>query len=278
VGYNSINTNVGAMAAIATFHAINAEMAEVQLRLTTGRKVNGPKDNPAIWAIAQNQRSEVQALDAVKDSLNRGGSVVDVAMSAAENVSDLLNQMKALAVSASDYPLGDPARTAINENYLALRKSIDTVVSNAGFGGVNLLSAGGTDKVRALANTKATSTIDVEHVDLSTTGALLSGLPPDLLGGLGANGVDAIADATRDVNLAISRLGTGSKALSTHLEFVEKQQDALEEGIGNLVDADLAKEAARWQALQVRQQLALVAMQIANQQPSLLLQLFQFRR
>jgi flagellin len=278
VGYNSINTNVGAMAAIATFHAINAEMAEVQLRLTTGRKVNGPKDNPAIWAIAQNQRSEVQALDAVKDSLNRGVSVVDVAMSAAENVSDLLNQMKALAVSASDYPLGDPARTAINENYLALRKSIDTAVSNAGFGGVNLLSAGGTDKVRALANTKATSTIDVEHVDLSTTGALLSGLPPDLLGGLGANGVDAIADATRDVNLAISRLGTGSKALSTHLEFVEKQQDALEEGIGNLVDADLAKEAARWQALQVRQQLALVAMQIANQQPSLLLQLFQFRR
>ena len=278
MAYNSINTNVGAMVALQTFNAINAEMAEVQLRLTTGRKVNSVKDNPAIWAIAQNQRSEVRGLDAVKASLNRGISVVDVAMSAAETVSDLLNEMKALAVSASDFPMGDPSRQAINENYLALRKRIDTAVSNASFGGLNLLSAGGADRVRALANTSATSSIDVDHVDLSTTGALLAGMPPDLLGGLGAAGIDAINTATSGVNAAISRLGTGSKSLASHLAFVDKQQDVLEEGIGNLVDADLAKESARWQALQVRQQLAVMAMQIANQQPSLLLQLFQFRR
>src|SRR5690349_12248683 len=117
---NSINTNVAAMQALATFNAINAEMDEVQLRLATGKKVNGPKDNPSIWAIAQNQRGELKGLDAVKASLNRGQSVVSVAMSAAEQISDVLNDMKALAVSAQDYALTDPARLAINDNYQAL--------------------------------------------------------------------------------------------------------------------------------------------------------------
>lgn len=104
---------------------------------------------------------------------------------------------------------------------------------------------------------------------------MLTGLPADLLASLGPTGIADINTATDRVNAAVSRLGTGSKALANHLKFVDKQQDVIEEGIGNLVDADLAKEAARLQALQVRQQLALIAMRIANQQPSYLLQLFQ---
>lgn len=275
---NSINTNAGALVALQALNAINKEMDTVQLRISTGLKVSSPKDNPAIWAIAQNQRAEVRSLDSVKASLQRGVSIVGVAMTAATSVSDILNEMRALAVSATDFAIGDPSRTAINENYLALRKQIDTVVSNAGFGNINLLSAGGTDKVSALANTRATSTIDVDHIDLSTTGATLSGLPIDLLGGLGPTGVADIGSATSAVNLALGRLGTGSKALESHLAFVEKQQDALEIGIGNLVDADLARESARLQALQVRQQLAVMALQISNNQSSFLLQLFRTGR
>ena len=273
--FNSINTNVAAMQAIWAFNTINSEMAEVQMRLTTGRKVNSPKDNPSVWAIAQNQRAEVRALDSVRSSLQRGMAIVETAITAGEGISDVLNEMKALAVSAQDYALTDPARAAINDSYLALRKQIDTAVSNAGFNGANLLSAGGTDRVRALANTKATATIDVDHVDLSTGGAALAGIPADLLGGLGAGGIDALNTGISAVNAAVSKLGTGSKSLESHLKFTDKLQDTLEAGIGNLVDADLAKESARWQALQVRQQLALIAMRIANQQPSYLLQLFQ---
>ncbi len=274
MGYNSINTNVGAMVAIQTFNAINVEMAQVLLRITTGRKVNSARDSPAIWAIAQNQRSEVMGLDAVKASLNRGQGAVGVAITAGESVSDLLIEMKAKAVSALDYPLGDPSRQALDDEYQALRKQIDTVVSNADFGGINLLSAGGTGRVRALANTSASSTIDVDHIDMSTTGALLAGLPANLQAGLGVGGIDAINTAMQGVNAGVSRLDTGSKALETHLTFVGKLQDTLEQGISNLVDADLAKEAARFEALKVRQQLSMIAMRIANQQPSLLLQLF----
>jgi flagellin len=273
---NSINTNVAAMQAIAAFNAINVELLETQTRIATGRRVNSAKDDPALWAIAQNQRGEVRALEAVKGSLQRGMGVVEIAITAGESISDLLNEMKALAVAAQDYALTDPARAALNDNYLSLRRQIDRTVSNATFGGANLLAAGGTDRVRALANTSATSTIDVDHVDLSTGGAALAGLPTDLLGGMTATAVADITTATSNVNAAVSKLGTGAKALENHLKFVDRQQDAFEAAIGNLVDADLAKESARLQALQVRQQLALVAMRIANQQPSYLLQLFRF--
>ncbi|HEX7943741.1 MAG TPA: flagellin [Phenylobacterium sp.] len=271
---NSINTNESALMALQTFAAINAEMAEVQMRITTGKKVNSAKDNPAIWAIAQNERAEVGSLNAVKASLQRGQSAVGVAITAAETVSDLLNELKSRAVAAADYPIGDPARTQLNEDYIALKKQIDTAVNTADFGGLNLVSAGGTGQVRALANTSATMTIDVNHIDLSTTGALLSGLPADLLGGLGPTGLSDITTAISGVNNAIAHLGTGSKALDSHLAFVGKQQDALEVGIGNLVDADLAKESAKLQSLQTKQQLGVQALSIANQSSQSVLSLF----
>ena len=271
---NSVNTNVGAIVALQSLNAINVEMMQVQRRISTGLRVASAKDNPAIWAIAQNQRAESRGLDAVMASLQRGQSIAGVAMAAGESISDILAEMKSLALSAQDYDPADPARTAINENYLALRRRIDVAAANAEFDGVNLISAGGTGQVRALANTSATDTINVDHVDLSTTGSLLSGIRADLLGVITPADSDNLATAMKSVNSAVARLGTGSKSLDMHLKFVGKLQDAVDMGIGNLVDADLAKESARLQALQVRQQLAIISLRIANDAPSMLLQLF----
>ena len=148
------------------------------------------------------------------------------------------------------------------------------MANNAEFGGINLISAGGSDQVRALANSRATETIDVAHIDLSMSGAALSGLPADLMGALGQTEIDAMTAGITAVNSAVSRLGTGGKALDTHLAFISKLQDTVDAGVGRLVDADIAKESARLQALQVRQQLAIHALGIANSQPSMLLQLF----
>jgi flagellin len=274
----SINTNVAAMQALEQLSSIEADLARSQQRITTGLKVSSPKDDPAIWAIAQNQRAQVSSLDAVKDSLARGQSAVGVAMTAGETVSDLLGHMQSLAISAQGYSLGDPSRQTLDDEYQALKRQIDMTVSSADFNGVNLLSAGGTGQVRAIASADGKSTIDVNHVDMSTGGPLLAGLPSDLMAGLGSTAVDDIQTAAKGVNSAIASLGTGSKALETHMTFIGKLQDTLQAAIGNLVDADLAKESAQFQALQVRQQLAIRALQIANQQPSILLQLFQSAR
>ena len=272
---NSINTNVSAMLALQALNAVNRELLTVQNRISTGKRIASAKDNPAIWAIAQNMRGDSRALDAVQASLQRGQSAVDVAMIAGESISDTLNQMKELVVAATDTSLTAESRAAINQQYLSLRKQIDRIANGAEFGGVNLLSSGSQGAVKALANAKGTDFIDVAHVDLTTGGTALSGLPADLAGAVGDAEVAAINAGIGAVNGAIGILGTGAKALDRHLTFISKMQDTIDASVGRLVDADLAKESARLQALQVRQQLAIQALAIANRQPSLLLQLFQ---
>src|SRR5882757_67197 len=88
---NSINTNVGAMIALQNLNATNTDLTTTQNRISTGLKINSAKDNGAIWAIAQNSRADVSALDSVKDSIQRGQSTVDVAMAAGQTISDILN-------------------------------------------------------------------------------------------------------------------------------------------------------------------------------------------
>ena len=99
---NSVNTNVGAMVALQNLNATNAQLATTQSRINTGLKVASAKDNGAIWAIAQNQRATSGSLDSVKESLQRGSSTVDVALSAGESISDLLLQMKQKALARVD--------------------------------------------------------------------------------------------------------------------------------------------------------------------------------
>jgi len=272
---NSVNTNVGAQIALQNLQVTNSELAQVQSRINTGKKVASAKDNGAVWAIAQNQRSEIGALNAVKDSLQRGQSATDVAIAAGETVSDLLLQLKEKALSATDETLNTAARDALNEDFKAIRDQITTVVDNAAFNGVNLLDGSQTAGFKALSNVSG-DTITVADEDLTLSGSIVT------LGGSDeidteTNASDALAliDASiSNVSASLARLGTGSKSLGTHLNFVTKLQDTLEAGVGNLVDADLAKESARLQALQTKQQLGVQALSIANSSTSILLGLF----
>ena len=271
---NSVNTNTGAMIALQSLNAINVEYAQVQRRISTGLKIGGPKDNPAIWAIAQNMRAESKSLDAVMSSLQRGQSIVDTALTAGETISDILSQMKEKALAATEAGLSTASRQALNDEYVALRRQIDLVASNASFDGVNLISAGSTGNIRALANTKASATIDIDHVDLSSTGAAVSGTLATLMGGVTSADIVALETSFQKVSAALSKLGVGAKSLDRQLEMSAKLQDTYDSGIGNLVDADMAKESARLKALEVKQQLAIQALRIANQAPSMLLALF----
>lgn len=271
---NSVNTNTGAMIALQSLNAINSEYAQVQRRISTGLKIASAKDNPAIWAIAQNMRGESKSLDAVMSSLQRGQSIVDTALTAGESISDILSQMKEKALAATESGLSTATRQALSDEYVALRKMINTVASNASFDGVNLISAGSTGNIRALADARASSSIDVDHIDLSTTGTAISSTLTGLMGGVATADIDALDAAIQKVSSALSKFGVGAKSLDRHLEMISKRQDTIDAGIGNLVDADLAKESARLKSLEVKQQLAIQALRIANQTPSLLLSLF----
>ncbi len=272
---NSVNTNVGAMIALQNLNATNAELAATQNRINTGKKVASAKDNGAIWAIAQGQRADVRALGAVRQSLDRGISAVDVAIAAGETVSDLLLQMKEKALAASDLSLKTADRAALNEDFMALRDQIASVVSNAEFNGINLLAAG-SPGFSALANASGSSNLTVGAEVMSLSGAIVTlGTGQVISTQTTASASLTLVDASiANVSAALARLGTKSKALATHASFVSKLMDTLEAGVGNLVDADLAKESARIQALQTKQQLGVQALGIANQAPQILVNLF----
>jgi len=272
---NSVNTNVGAMIALQNLNATNSDLAVTQNRINTGKKVSSVKDNGAIWAIAQGQRADIGALGAVKQSLDRGVAAVDVAIAAGETVSDLLLQLKEKALAATDASLKTAARAALNEDFEAMRDQIATVTNNAEFNGINLLKTGATG-FNALANAQgnATITVGAEVMALgSTTVSVATTQSIETLTKATAS-LTAVNNSIDAVSGALARLGTKSKALTTHVTFVGKLADSLESGVGNLVDADLAKESAKLQALQTKQQLGVQALSIANQTPQLVLSLF----
>lgn len=273
---NSVNTNQGAMIALQNLNTTNKELGVVQNRVNTGLKIANAKDNGAIWAIAQNQRAESTSLNAVVSSLQRGQSVVDVAMSAGTAISDILVQMKEKVLAATEAGLSTASKQALSDEYKSLRDQIDTIANNASFDGVNLISSLGTNSssIKAIANADASATIDIAHVVLSKSNAKIAATLTSLTGTVSAGNVKAVEDAIQDVSSALSKIGTGAKALDTHMTNVMKLQDTLDAGVGNLVDADLAKESARLQALQTKQQLGVQALSIANQSSGILLGLF----
>jgi len=274
---NSVNTNVGAMVALQNLSQTQSELATTENRINTGMKVASAKDNGAIWAIAQNQRAASGSLDAVKDSLQRSASTVDVAIAGGTAVSDLLLQMKQKALAASDSSLDQASRDALNQDFISLRDQIGKSVSNATFNGVNMIQSGGTT-IAALANDTGSSKITVQAQDLSLGGAALTAnlTSTSTIGTMtqASAMIGFIGTAIQNVSTALSNLGTGSKALASHLTFVGKLQDSIDAGVGNLVDADLAKESAKLTALQTKQQLGVQALSIANQSSQGVLSLF----
>jgi len=271
----SVHTNAGAMMALQALSGTNREVDEVQNRINTGFKVIGAEDNAAIYAIAQNMRADVGALNAVTQSLNRAISISDVALAAGEAISDLLVQMKEKVIAANDSSIDQASRDAYNEDFVALRDQIATIIQNAKFDGSNLID-GSVAQIEVLADAEAQNVITVIAENLSLSGTIMSITTTMSLATLtrASAVLTALESSITNVNAALARIGSTTKKLNTHEVFVGKLQDTLQTGIGNLVDADLAVESARLQGLQVKQQLGVQALSIANQQPQLILSLF----
>ena len=120
----SVNTNLGAMAALQSLNDTNRGLAQVQSRINTGLSVSSTKDDSASYAIAQSLRSDVGGFKAVSSSLNRAKSVTDVAVAGAEQISDVINQMKAKAYQSADAGIDANSRAAINSDFVALRDQV----------------------------------------------------------------------------------------------------------------------------------------------------------
>lgn len=271
----SVHTNKAALTALQNLNKTNDDLSNVQDRVNTGLKIANAKDNAAIWAIAQGQRADIGALGAVRISLERANSISEVSLAAGDTISDLLVQLKEKIVAAMDTSLDTASRTALDSDFKALLRQVTQVVQNAEFDGANLFDGTG-GNIQFLANADATSRLTLSTRTLALGGSNIT-IPANanITTVTIATTVLARLDASiSNVNQALGNLGSQAKQIDAHLDFVSKLTDVLEAGVGNLVDADLAKESARLQALQVQQQLGAQALSIANSAPQIILQLF----
>jgi len=271
----SVNTNAGAFLALQNLSKTGVELNRVQNRINTGLRVASAKDDAATFAIAQTLRGDVAGLNAVKGSLDRASSTIDVALAAGEAVSDLLIELKEKAVAAKDSGLDTASRASINSDFIQLRDQITSIVNNAEFNGTNVVKSSGS-AVSAITNDDGSNTITIAAQDLSLGGSAvtITATQDVSTAALASAAVTAIEASIGNVNTSLSALGSGANRLDLQRTFVDKLSDSIEVGIGNLVDADLARESANLQALQVKQQLGLQALSIANQAPATVLSLF----
>jgi flagellin len=272
----TIQTNKAAMIALQNLNATTDSLQTTQNKIGTGFRISSAKDNSAIWAIAQNQRADVGGLAAVKMGLDRAQSIGDTALTAGQSISELLVQMKEKVVAAQDSSLTTTSRTALDEDFRSLLRQITQVIRDAAFDGAKLLDNSLPGGIRFLADADGTAVITLSNQDLRLGQTVITLSAGNTIATLTQARVSLsrLNASIDNVSLALAEMGAQVKQLQNHNIFVGKLSDSVEAGVGNLVDADLAKESARLQALNVQQQLGAQALSIANQAPQIILSLF----
>jgi flagellin len=268
----SINTNAGAMVALQSLSATNVRLETTQMRVTTGLRVAGPKDDAATFAIAQNMRGDIAGMGAVRTNLALGQSIVNVAIDAGKAIADMLVEMKAKAVQASQEGLSTDSYTALHQEFTSLRAQIESIVATAEFNGKNLIDSASTDLKVLSTVDGSTIVVTSQQIDVTSLAIHTASLADATVA---ATALTAVSQAIIDVSNALASLGSGAKRVEIQADFTGKLIDILKQGVGNLVDADLSQESANLQAFQIKQQLGVQALAIANSGPQAILQLFQ---
>ena len=267
----SLITNSNSNLITTQLQKINRSLSTTQLRLTTGLRINGPQDDPAAFSISSRIRGDKSGLEAVKIALLNGESAVDTAVAGATAITDLLTEIKTKVIQGNTASLDAATRTTLNTDITALLNQISTTVGTAEFENINLIKTDAST-FRVLSSLSG-SVINVSAQILDITA-------------LGINSISVLtsavaASALTSINTAItlaadraSALGSSAKGIEIQADFTTSLINVIDEGLGNIVDADLAEESARLQALQIQQELAVQGLAIANALPKLLTQLF----
>lgn len=273
--FNSINTNAQSVLALQSLNRTNAELAGVQKRVSTGYRVSDARDDGGAFAVAQSVRSDVAGLTAVNEQLGGAKGLLQVTFAALSQVSEAMREARAALTRLSDSALSTEQFNQYKTQYTALRSQITGFLNDAKYNGRSLLST------TAAGPSNPDNIITIQNEDgaqltinaIEKAKLLIDPAPADAAAAviLLTTKFQPTEDA---IGAALNQLGTTDQYVEKQINFNKDKMDALNAGIGSLVDADLAKENARLQALQVRQQLGVQTLGIANQGPQVLLSLF----
>jgi flagellin len=280
---NSVNTNSGAMIALQSLNRTNSQLAATQKQISTGYRVADATDDGAAYAVAQSVRSTVSALTSANQQLGTVQGLLSTTQSALNNVSNTMTKMRDVLVKLSDSDVSGTQRSQYQAQYTSLLANVNTFIQDAGYNGKTLIgnitgSSGTYGRVTTVRNESGAS-----YGIASFSGAsLITAITIDFTTVTTAAAVSALLiSATGTFIQQMDNVGDGLNMVGSEVNYVNNQisynsnkVDALNTGLGSLVDADLAKESAALQALQIRQQLGTQALSMANQAPQTLLSLF----
>lgn len=309
----SLLTNVAAKTALATLTNTNSMMEKTQSRISTGFRVGSAQDNAAYWSIATTMRSDHGALSTVQDALGLGSATVDVAYKAVETSIELVNSIKEKLVAARQpgvdrtkiqseiTELQGQLRSVASASVFSGENWISQNNAATGYNSTKQIVAsfqrsGGSVSVGVI----SINTTSVKLFDAVTTAAGILDGSRTATGALATAGTYAsvatisiatLTDSTADITMlethiqsadsaiaamttAASTLGAVKSRIDLQKNFVKGLMDAIDRGIGQLVDADMNEESTRLQALQVQSQLGIQALSIANQSSQNILSLF----
>jgi flagellin len=274
MSFNSVNTNRQAVFALQSLNYTSGELSGVQKRVSTGYRVADARDDGGAYAVAQAVRSDVAGVTAVGEQLGGVKGVLQTTFAALTVVSDTMRQARQALTRLADGSIDDTQRAQYETQYAELRTQIGQFITDATYNGRTLLStdtgAGGGDIVGIRNESGGAFTIIAEDGEAllldPTTPADAEEATTYLNGGF--------ADIEADISTALNKFGASMQYVENQITYNSKKVDAMNDGLGALVDADLARESAKLQALQTRQQLGVQTLSLANQGPQVLLSLF----
>jgi len=271
---NSVNTNLGAMVALQSLNRTNEALNVTQKRISTGLRVNDAKDDGAAFAVAQAVRADVAGINAANEQLGGVKGILDTALSGLNKVSETMVKVRETLVRLADDTLNADQRAQYEAQYTALQTQITNFIDDATYNSRTLLATAAPGGDITTTRNESGTTYTITAVDGAGT-LIVAAAPTDAAGAQAAladgGDFDTVQSAISD---ALNTFGSDARYIDAQISYNKDKADAMEAGLGALIDADLAKESARLQSLQIRQQLGTQALSIANQAPQTLLSLF----
>lgn len=273
---NSVNTNVGAMVALQSLNHTADELSATQKRISTGFRVADARDDGAAYAVAERIRGDMAATNSANQQLGGVKGLLEVTSSALQNISTTLKKLKEVAVDLAGGTLTADQRSQYQSTAKLLTANVQAFIQDASYNGLNILDDSAATAVKVVTSGSGTyysfSSYSAQAQIFNAISGAQGWTAGNAAAALTASG--AISKAITNTLTQLNNFGSYSNYIDNQINYNKSILDAQESGLGALVDADMAKESARLQALQIRQQLGTQALGIANQAPQSLLSLF----
>ncbi len=272
-----VNTNIGSLNAQRSLAESSKELSTAMERLSSGKKINSASDDAAGFAIAERMTAQVRGLNMATKNANDGLAMLATVENATNDVTDMLQRIRELAVQAANDTNGDKDRTYLTAEVTSLLSEINRVATQTKYNDKTVLD--GTLSGSLQVGTEATQTISFSVSSIQTT-ALGTADGGDALSTIQIDSAANAATALGIISQAIEEVAgqrASYGALSNRLEYTVSNLMNVAEfttaARSRIEDADFAAESARLSKAQVLQQTGTAMLAQANASSQLAIQL-----